>query len=172
MGTEARRQQRVLDLVCRVSRSPDSAIAQRELSRNGLAKWKVCARLVLVFVTFAACAKPQQVAEQPVARIGATSSPAAQTSPPDVTPTNQDFAVFWAKFREAALNDPKSLVKFTRFPFITDGETDDDPERAHDEQSFLGIIDILLADDVGGPGPETHREYFLRNEVPPKHRNG
>lgn len=135
------------------------------LSLRRLPTSNAFAGAALVCIALAACGSPS-VTKQPIAPGGVAPSAPAQSSPA-TTPVTEDFAAYWDRFREAAVNDPRSLVKLTRFPFITNGETDEDPERAHDQESFLAIVDVLLADDVGGPAPETHREYFIRNQMPP-----
>jgi hypothetical protein len=119
--------------------------------------------LLLLMVSLVACDRQNTSAPtEPVMPAAAQE----QAAPATATQSPQDF---WSEFRVAVLaNDSAALQKVARFPFVTRGATDDEPNVSHDEAAFAGLLPKILAQDTGlTKEGETVRGYIERHpELP------
>jgi hypothetical protein len=59
------------------------------------------------------------------------------------------FQTFWGHFRDAVVNNDRERVAgLTRFPFETQGVSDDDPVQLHGRRAFLALFDDLVGTAV------------------------
>jgi len=102
---------------------------------------------------------------QPMPATSAPEKPAATQGQAAPVAAAQSPQEFWSKFRVAALaGDHAALQGIARFPFVTRGTDDDDPNVSHDEAAFAGLLPKILAQDTGlTRDGETMREYIERH---------
>ncbi len=123
--------------------------------------------LLLLTLLLAACGERNSTPAAPAA-------PAAMP-PPDVPVAQaatmpQTAQQFWTDFRAAvAANNPAAMQAMARFPFVTRGVSDGDPEVPHDEVAFAALLPKILAQDTGlGAQPETVSAFVARHaDLPP-----
>jgi hypothetical protein len=79
-----------------------------------------------------------------------------------------EAAAFWRDFRVAVLsNDIARVMRFTKFPFSTTGELDDDPVAKHGRGAFPALFTRLLRQrERPSPGVSlTMRELIRQTRV-------
>jgi hypothetical protein len=125
-----------------------------------------CKLLLLLPFMLAACGRQDPAPAEPRA-----PAPAAQptTATAGAVQATQSAQEFWSKFRAAALaEDHAALASMARVPFMTRGETDDDPTVTHEAAELTQLLPGILAQDTGlAAEPEPVRAYLERHaEVP------
>lgn len=82
-----------------------------------------------------------------------------------------DFPSYWRELRGALLrSDVEGVARLTDFPLAVRGEMDDDPVRRIERAQLEGVLQRLLAEDVGlSPDPEPLSQYLERVREPPAH---
>jgi hypothetical protein len=96
-----------------------------------------------------------------------TTAVSAAPEPKDTDET--DFAVFWTRFRQAALdNNMNELKKRTVFPLKTRGIMDDSPEVFYNEKEFETMFPLFLKSPTGLNADnfnETHADYIAAHKI-------
>lgn len=119
--------------------------------------------IILTAVLMGSCGQPKTVDSA-----SATDSSAVSLPEPKET-DEKDFAVFWERFRRAALdNNMEELKKRTVFPLKTRGIMDDSPVLFFNEKEFETMFPLFLKSPTGlnvDNFDETQADYIAGHKI-------
>ncbi len=118
----------------------------------------------LIGAALAGCGQPKATDQ-----IATADSSAVTTEQKTEQSDETDFAVFWTRFRQAALdNNLNELKKRTSFPLKTRGMMDDSPEVFYNEKEFETMFPLFLQSPTGLNADnfnETHADYIAGHKI-------